>query len=331
MALIESVPNFSEGLRQDLIRDVAEAVSRSGPVRILDLSSDPDHNRSVLTMAGEPQAVLAGIEALVAACVERIDLRAHRGAHPRMGAVDVIPLVPVHGISMTECVELARGLGERIGVRHSLPVYLYEAAATAEHRRDLAAIRRGEFEGFPTKMREAAWTPDFGPDQPHPTAGCVAIGAREFLIAFNVNLATGDIEVARSIARAVRHSSGGLRFVKAMGVMLENRGCAQVSMNLTNYRLTPIHRVFEMVRSEARRYGVTVTGSEIVGLVPDEALVQAAGHYLGLVAFDAGRAVLERRLADDSGASSHAETASQAATSPPAGAAPTPDTPPGRR
>jgi len=309
MILVESVPNFSEGRRQDLIAAIAAAVSGSGPVRILDLSSDPDHNRSVLTMAGEPQAVLEGLEALVAACVERIDLRKHRGGHPRMGAVDVIPLVPIRGISMAECSELARGLGERLAARHALPVYLYEAAATAEHRRDLAAIRRGEFEGLAAKMGEAAWRPDFGPDRPHPTAGCVAIGAREFLIAFNVNLATGDIEVARSIARAVRHSSGGLRFVKAMGVNLEDRGAVQVSMNLTNYRMTPIHRAFEMVRSEARRYGVAVTGSEIVGLVPEEALVQAAGHYLGLVSFDAGRCVLERRLADDSESSPQATRA----------------------
>ncbi len=304
LALIECVPNFSEGRRADVIAAVAEAVRRSGPVRVLDLSSDADHNRSVLTLAGDPEAVRAAVEALVAACVERIDLRAHRGRHPRMGAVDVIPIVPIRGVTMGDCVALARSLGEAIAKRHGLPVYLYEEAATAEHRRDLAALRRGEFEGFPEKIRDPAFKPDFGPDRVHPTAGCVAVGAREFLIAYNINLATQDLEVARAVARAIRHSSGGLRYVKAMGVMLEERRQAQVSINMTNFRGTPLHRVFEMVRSEAARHGVAVASSEIVGLVPEEALLQAAEFYLRIEGFDPGK-ILERRLeeAEPGGAS----------------------------
>ncbi len=295
MAILECVPNFSEGRRPEVIGAIRDAVARSGPVRILDLSSDSDHNRSVLTLAGDPAALAAAVEALVAACVERIDLNRHQGRHPRMGAVDVIPLTPIRGATMQDCVRLARSLGEEIARRHAIPVYLYEEAASAEHRRDLAAIRKGEFEGFPAKIRDPLWKPDFGPDRVHPTAGCVAVGAREFLIAFNVNLATGDLEVARAVARAIRHSSGGLRFVKAMGVMLEARGLAQVSINMTNFRGTPLHRVFEMVRSEAARHGVAIAGGEIVGLVPEDALLDAAAFYLRLQGFEAGR-VLERRL-----------------------------------
>jgi len=295
MPLIESVPNFSEGRRPEVVEAIVEAVRRSGPVRVLDRSSDPDHNRTVLTLAGEPEPLLAGLEALVAACVERIDLMQHRGRHPRMGAVDVIPLIPIRDVDMAQCAGLARALGERVARRHDLPVYLYEEAASAPHRRDLAAIRKGEFEGFAGKIRDPLWKPDFGPERVHPTAGCTAIGAREFLIAYNINLATPDVEVARRIAQAIRHSSGGLRYVKAMGLLLEDRRQAQVSINMTDFRRTPLHRVFEMVRSEAERYGVAIAGSEIVGLVPQDALLQAAEHFLRLEQFDPGM-VFERRL-----------------------------------
>ena len=297
MALIESVPNISEGRRPEVVGAIVEAVRQSGPVRLLDLSSDPDHNRSVLTLAGDPSAVGAALEALVAASVERIDLRDHTGHHPRMGAIDVVPLVPIRDIGMEDCVRLARSLGETIAARHGLPVYLYEEAATAEHRRDLAAVRKGEFEGFAAKMRDPLWKPDFGPARVHPTAGCVAIGAREFLIAFNVNLTTSDLEVARKVAKAIRHSSGGLRYVKAMGVMLDERHLAQVSINLTDFRRTPVHRALEMVRCEAARYGAGIAGTEIVGLVPEDALLQAAEFYLRIEGFDTGR-VLERRLSE---------------------------------
>jgi len=296
--LVECVPNFSEGRRREVIEVVANAVRRSGPVRLLDLSSDPDHNRSVLTMAGDPESVRLAALALVAACVEHIDLTAHRGRHPRMGSVDVIPFVPIRGVSMQDCVALARVFGEDIARRHSLPVYLYEEAAVSPGRRNLADIRRGEFEGFPAKIADPVWKPDFGPDRVHPTAGCVAVGARPFLIAYNINLDTDRLEVAKTVAAAIRHSSGGLRCVKAMGVFLENRRQAQVSINMTDFRTTPLHRVFEMVRSEAARHGVAIAGSEIVGLVPQDALVEAASFYLRLEGFDPSR-VLERRLEED--------------------------------
>jgi glutamate formiminotransferase len=295
MRIVESVPNFSEGRRPEVIEAIVEEVRRAGSAHVLDLSSDADHNRSVLTLAGEPGAVRTAIEALVAACVRRIDLRSHQGHHPRMGAIDVVPLVPIRGVTMQDCVGLAREIGEAIARRHDLPVYLYEEAATAPHRRDLAAVRRGGFEGFTAKIHDPLWAPDFGPATVHPTAGCVAVGAREFLIAFNINLTTPDVEVANRVARAIRHSSGGLRFVKAMGVMLGDRRLAQVSINMTDFRRTPLHRVFEMVRTEAARWGAGIAGSEIVGLVPQEALLDVAGFYLRLESFDPDR-VLERRL-----------------------------------
>ncbi len=294
-ALIESVPNFSEGRRREVIEAILEAVRRSGPVSILDASSDADHNRSVLTLAGAPAVVRAALLALVEACVERIDLRSHRGGHPRMGAIDVIPLVPIRGAAMQDCIDLARDLGAAIAARHHLPVYLYEKAATAAHRRNLAEIRKGEFEGFAEKIKDPLWKPDFGPDRVHPTAGCVAVGAREFLIAYNINLATTDLGLAKAIARLIRESSGGLPCVKAMGVMLQDRGIAQVSINMTDFRTTPLHVVFEKVREEAARHGVEVSGSEIVGLVPSDALIETARHALKLEGFDASK-VLERRL-----------------------------------
>jgi glutamate formiminotransferase / 5-formyltetrahydrofolate cyclo-ligase len=297
-AIVESVPNFSEGRRREVIDSILDDVRRSGPVSILDFSSDASHNRSVLTLAGSPAAIQAALLSLVAACVERIDLRAHTGAHPRMGAVDVIPLVPIRGVSMQECVSLARSVGEAIGARHDLPVYLYEKAATAPHRRNLAEIRKGEFEGFPAKIADPAWRPDFGPPRVHPTAGCVAVGAREFLIAYNINLASSDLALAKSIARGIREKDGGFPCVKAMGVMLEDRHLAQVSINMTDYRTTPLHVVFDRVREEAARHGVGIAGSEIVGLVPAEALFQTARHYLKLEGFDISR-VLERRLDEE--------------------------------
>ncbi len=293
--IVESVPNFSEGRRPGVIDAVLAAVRQSGPVAVLDFSSDPDHNRSVLTLAGEPGTIRAALLALVAACVERIDLRTHRGAHPRMGAVDVIPLVPIRGVTMQECVALARDLGRAIALAHGLPVYLYEKAATTVTRRNLAEIRKGEFEGFPEKIKDPLWKPDFGPDRVHPTAGCVAVGAREFLIAYNINLASSDLELAKTIARAIREKDGGFPCVKAMGVLLRDRNLAQVSINMTDYRTTPLHVVFDRVREEAARRGVGIAGSEIVGLVPGEALLQAARHALGLEGFDDSR-VLERRL-----------------------------------
>ncbi len=293
--IVESVPNISEGRRREVIDAILDAVRRSGPVFILDLSSDADHNRSVLTLAGSPHAVREGLLALVASCVERIDLRIHRGAHPRMGAVDVIPLVPIRGVTMADCVGLARDLGAVIAARHGLPVYLYDKAATLPHRRNLAEIRKGEFERFPEKIKDPLWKPDFGPERVHSTAGCVAVGAREFLIAYNINLASSNLELARTIARTIREKDGGFRCVKAMGVMLKDRNLAQVSINMTDFRTTPLHVVFDRVLEEAARHGVGIAGSEIVGLVPSEALFQAARHALKLDGFETSR-VLERRL-----------------------------------
>ena len=293
--IIESVPNFSEGRRREVIDAVLHAVRRSGPALILDFSSDPDHNRSVLTLAGDPDSVRAALEAMVAVCLERIDLRSHRGAHPRMGAVDVVPLVPVRGVSMAECVALARELGAALAARHDLPVYLYEKAATAPWRRNLAEVRRGEFEGFPEKIKDPRWKPDFGPDRVHPSGGCVAIGAREFLIAYNINLASDDLDLAKTIARTIREKDGGLPNVKAMGVMLQDRHLAQVSINMTDFRTTSLATVFDKVREEAARRGVEIAGSEIVGLVPTEALLETARHYLKLEGFETSR-VFENRL-----------------------------------
>ncbi len=294
--LIECIPNVSEGRRGDVVASLAEAAVSAAPdVVLLDRTSDADHNRSVLTFLGDGEALVAAMTALVGAALAAIDLRKHAGAHPRVGAVDVIPFVPVRGATTADCVALARTLGRTLADRYGLPVYLYEDAASTPDRRNLANIRKGEFEGLAKKMEDPAWKPDFGPSAPHVSGGAVVVGARAPLIAYNVNLGTADLAVADRIAKAIRHLSGGYRFVKAMGVKLEARGQVQVSINLTNFEKTPIHRVFETVRSEAERQGVAVVGSEIVGLVPQAALLAAAGHYLKLEA-DPGPQVLENKL-----------------------------------
>jgi glutamate formiminotransferase len=294
--LIECIPNVSEGRRDDVVAALAAAAVHAAPgVVLLDRTSDSDHNRSVLTFLGDGEPLLAAMTALVEASLAAIDLRTHRGAHPRLGAVDVIPFVPVRGATTAECVALARTLGETLARRFGLPVYLYEDAASAPERQNLATIRKGEFEGLAKKMEDPAWKPDFGPSAPHPSGGAVVVGARAPLIAYNINLATADLAVADRVAKAIRHLSGGYRFVKAMGVRLEARGQVQVSINMTNFEKTPLHRVFETVRSEAERHGVAVVGSEIVGLVPQAALLAAAGHFLRLED-DPGPHVLENKL-----------------------------------
>ena len=295
MAIIECVPNVSEGRRTDVVDDMAAAVAGVAGVRLLDRSSDPAHHRSVLTLAGDAGPLKAAVLALFDIAVSRIDLRTHRGEHPRLGAVDVVPFIPIEGTSMAECVALARETAAAVADRFAVPVFLYEEAASSPARRNLEDIRRGEFEGLAAKMASAGWSPDFGPVQPHPTAGAVAIGARMPLIAFNVNLATDRLEVARAIAAAVRHSSGGFRYVKAMGIPLPDRGIVQVSMNLTNYERTPVLRVFEVIVREARRYGVAVLESELVGLVPAAALLAAAEQVLQLRGSAAAQ-LLETRL-----------------------------------
>jgi len=296
MAIIECIPNISEGRRPDVVARIVEAVAGAAPtVRVLDVSSDPAHHRSVLTLAGDRDGLAAAIPVLFERTLDQIDLTKHTGEHPRLGAVDVVPFVPIEDVTMADCVALARQVAATVASRFSLPVYLYEEAASDPARRNLEDIRRGEFEGLAAKMSNPSWAPDFGPATPHPTAGATVIGARMPLIAYNINLTTKRVDVARRIAAAVRHSSGGLRYVKAMGVMLEDRGVAQVSMNLTNYEKTPIARVFEFVRREAARYGVGVLESEIVGLVPQAALVGAAEYFLQLEGFGT-RQVLESRL-----------------------------------
>jgi glutamate formiminotransferase len=295
--VIESVPNISEGRRPEVVDEAVAALRATPGVRVLDVQSDRDHNRSVLTLAGDDEALQQAILALFDVALPRIDLRAHQGEHPRLGAVDVVPFIPIEGATMADCVALAGRVARAVAERHQVPVFLYEEAATAPHRRNLEDIRRGQFEGLAEKMRDALWAPDYGPPSPHPTAGATVIGARPALIAYNINLGTADVEVARRIAKAIRHSSGGFRHVKAMGVMLDARNLAQVSINMTDFKRTPLHRVFETVRSEAERHGVHVVGSEIVGLVPSEALFDAAEHYLRLEAFSAGQ-VLERKIRD---------------------------------
>ena len=298
MAIIECVPNISEGRRADLVARVASAVTAVQGVRLLDHSSDASHNRSVFTMAGDAAPLKQAVLALYGVAVREIDLRSHTGEHPRIGAVDVVPFVPIQGITMEECVALAREVGASVAEKFGVPVFLYEEAASQPARKNLEDIRRGEFEGLTAKMASPAWAPDFGPAQPHPTAGASVIGARMPLIAYNINLATDRLEVAKKIAAAIRHSSGGYRFVKAMGVRLDDRGgIAQVSMNLTNYEKTPVFRVFETVKREAARYGVAVLESEIVGLVPSQALVSTAEFYLQLERFSANQ-VLENKLRD---------------------------------
>ncbi len=297
--IIECVPNISEGRDPASIEAIAAALRATPGVRLLDVSSDTSHHRSVLTFVGDRPSLRAGVLALFEAALPKIDLRGHRGEHPRMGAVDVVPFIPVRGASTEDCVALAREVGAEIAGRFQVPVYLYEDAASAEHRRNLADVRRGQFEEFGEKMKDALWKPDFGPSAPHPTAGAVAVGARPFLIAYNINLATRDLAIAERIAKAIRHLSGGFRYVKAMGVELSERGLVQVSINMTNFRKTPLHRVFECVRSEAERYGVAVVGSEIVGLTPADALFAAAEHYLRLEKFSAEQ-VLETKLIEES-------------------------------
>jgi len=294
--LIECVPNISEGRRREVAESVASAASGPGR-KVIDLSMDPDHNRSVITIVGQPEGILEGALALTKKASELIDLNVHRGEHPRMGAVDVIPFIPVRGVTMEDCISLSLRVGERIAEELHIPVYLYEKSATVESRRNLATIRKGEFEGFAEKIMRPEWRPDFGEAKIHPTAGVVAVGAREFLIAYNVDLATSDLSVAKEIARAVRFSSGGLRYVKALGFPLAERGIVQVSMNLTNFKKTPILRVFELVKREAERRGVMVIGSEIVGTVPRAALYDVARMVLQVRGFS-DDLVLEERIED---------------------------------
>ncbi|MDR2816981.1 MAG: glutamate formimidoyltransferase [Proteiniphilum sp.] len=293
--IMECVPNFSEGHDKRKIEEIADVFRGKEGVKLLDYSGDADHNRSVITVVGEPEALKNAVIEAIGKAVELIDLTQHHGQHPRMGAVDVVPFIPVKNVTMEEAVALSKEVAKTVGERFGIPVYLYEKSASAIHRENLSAVRKGEFEGLADKMKQPEWTPDFGPSEPHPTAGAVAIGARTPLVAYNVNLGTNNLEIAVAISKKVRHTGGGLRFCKAMGIALEDRGVTQVSMNLTDYTQTAIYQAHELVRIEAQRYGVPVVGAEVIGLVPVEALVETAAYYLGLENFSVNQ-VLEARL-----------------------------------
>ena len=296
--IVECVPNFSEGRRKEVVEALASALASAPGVALLDSEMDAAHNRCVITVAGDPKGVAEGMLRAVGKAVELIDLRQHRGEHPRMGATDVIPFVPISGMTIEECVDLSVKVASEIAQRYRIPVYLYEQSARVPARQDLAYVRKGEFEGIRNEIAtNPERKPDFGPDEVHPSAGATAVGARFPLIAYNIYLNTADLRVAQAIARAIRNSSGGLRYVKALGFEIKERNQVQVSMNLTNYEATPIFRVFDMVVREAERYGVTVGSSEIIGLVPQNALAACADFYLRLEGFT-GMQILENRLRD---------------------------------
>ncbi len=293
-SLVECVPNFSEGREKARVDDIINAMRMDG-VYLLDREMDFDHNRSVITLVGEREPIQEAVIRGVGKAAELIDLNFHQGAHPRMGATDVVPFIPIEGVTIDDCVTMARHVGEEIWNRYKIPVYLYEAAATTPERQNLENIRRGQFEGIRAEIAtNPARRPDFGDPKVHPTAGATVVGARKFLIAYNIFLSTPDVQIAKNIAKAVRFSNGGLRFVKGAGFPV--RGLAQVSMNLTDFEQTPIHRVFEMVKREAARYGVMPVSSEIVGLIPKKALENAAEWFLQVENFDTSL-ILENRLA----------------------------------
>lgn len=292
--IVECVPNFSEGRNGKVIEKIAD-VFRVDGVKLLDYSADVDHNRSVFTVVGEPTELAEAVINAVGVAKDNIDLTRQSGEHPRIGAADVVPFVPIKNVSVEETVELSKFVGQQIATRHGVPVYLYEKSATAANRVNLADIRKGQFEGLSEKMKAEEWKPDFGNSEPHPTAGATVVGCRPFLVAFNVNLDTPDVEIATKIARRVRFINGGLRFVKALGVKLNSRNVAQVTMNLTDYTKTPVYAAFETVRMEARRYGVNVIGTEIIGLIPQQALLDCVEYYLQIENFSSDK-VLENNL-----------------------------------
>ncbi|HOP85475.1 MAG TPA: glutamate formimidoyltransferase [Syntrophorhabdaceae bacterium] len=293
--IVESVPNFSEGRDMEKIERIVSSFKGKEGVKLLGYQKDEDHNRLVVTVVGEPEALKEAIIEAVGNAINLIDMRFHKGQHPRMGAVDVIPFIPIKNITMDEAISLSKEVAKSLWEKYKLPSFLYEESATDPARKDLANIRKGQFEGMAEKLKLPEWKPDYGERSIHPTAGVVAVGARMPLIAFNVNLDTDNIEIANTIAKAVRHSGGGLRYCKAIGIELKERRITQVSMNMTDFTKTPLYRAFELIRVEAKRYGVNIVGSEIVGFVPMEALVDVASYYLGLENFSIQQ-VLEARM-----------------------------------
>ena len=293
--IVECVPNFSEGRDLQKIDKIVAPFRGKPGVKLLDYSNDEDHNRLVVTVVGEPEPLRDAVLEAIGVAVQLIDLNHHTGQHPRMGAVDVVPFIPIKNVTMDEAIALSKEVGAEVAKRYNLPVFLYEKSASAPHRENLAAVRKGEFEGMAEKIKQPEWHPDFGDAQRHPTAGTVAIGARMPLVAYNVNLNTPSLEIAHDIAKKIRFIGGGLRYCKAMGVELKDRGITQVSINMTDFTRTALYRAFELVRIEARRYGVSIVGSEIIGLVPMEALIDTASYYLGLENFSMEQ-VLEARI-----------------------------------
>ena len=294
--IIESIPNISEGRNKDIIEACVDQIRNTPGCTLLNYSSDSSHNRTVITYMGSPEGCEEASVKLAKKAVELIDLTKHQGEHPRMGCVDVMPFVPIKEATMDECVELSQRVGERIAKEADLPVFLYEKSATAPHRQNLAKVRKGQFEGMAEKVKDPDWIPDFGGQRIHPTGGAVCVGARPPLIAYNINLGTDNLEIATKIGKIIRESSGGLKCVKAMGVMLEERNIAQVSINMTDFTVTPLHRVTELVRNEAARYGVPVIGTELIGLAPMQALFDAAEYYLQIEDFDPAVQVIENHL-----------------------------------
>ena len=296
--IIECVPNFSEGRDLQKIDQIISPFRGKQGVKLLDYSNDEDHNRLVVTVVGEPEPLRDAVLEAIGIAVKLIDLNHHTGQHPRMGAVDVVPFIPIKNVTMEEAIALSKEVGAEVGKRYNLPVFLYEKSASAPHRENLAAVRKGEFEGMAEKIKLPEWQPDFGPTERHATAGTVAIGARMPLVAYNINLNTPNLDIAHDIAKKIRFIGGGLRYCKAMGVELKDRGITQVSINMTDYTRTALYRAFELTRVEACRYGVSIVGSEIIGLVPMEALIDAASYYLGLENFSMQQ-VLEARIMEE--------------------------------
>ncbi len=295
MKIVECVPNFSEGRRIDVVEQILGIIRSVEGIKILDSSSDASHNRTVVTFLGESQDVKKAAFLAAEKAQELIDMEKHKGEHPRIGAADVIPFIPISGVTMDECVELARELGQEIGEKLDIPVFLYEEAAVKPERKNLADVRRGEYEGLKEAIKEPKRHPDFGPARMHPRAGATAIGARPPLVAYNINLNTGDLEIAKAIAKTIRGSNGGYPSIKALGVLIGETGTAQVTINVCNFREVSLSRVFETVKSEAERFGVNIAGSEIVGLVPLDALLDVASFYLMMDGFQHDQ-VLEVRV-----------------------------------
>ena len=293
--IVQCVPNFSEGRDLAKIEKIVEPFRGKNGVKLLDYQNDEDHNRAVVTVVGEPEQLTEAVIEAMGIAIDIIDMRQHQGQHPRMGAIDVVPFIPVKNVSPEEAVEISKSAAAHAAQKYNLPIFLYEKSASRPERQNLAIVRKGQFEGMAEKIRQAEWEPDFGPAEIHPTAGVTAMGARMPLVAYNVNLDTANFEVADRIAKQVRHISGGLRYCKGIGIELKDRGIVQVSMNMTDYTKTALYRVFELIRMEARRYGVNVVGSEIIGLVPMEALIDTAAYYLGLEGFSMEQ-VLETRI-----------------------------------